>query len=191
MEKKIPGLVDLKDAAYNPRRISAEALAGLKTSLVEFGDLAGITWNATTGNLVCGHQRLRALRTLHGEKLTMEGDAIVTPDGQRYPVRVVEWDELTEKAANVAANNPHIAGEFDDEALAPLLEEIGDQCEGLFADLRLDELVAIEEDLPEPPDVHAYQQQWAVMVVCRDEAHQRDVYDALRAEGHECKVVVT
>jgi hypothetical protein len=35
-----------------------------------------------------------------------------------------------------------------------------------------------------------YQQQYGVTVMCRDEAHQQEVYDRLVADGLECKVVV-
>ena len=135
---------ELKAAPYNPRKITPEALAGLKSSIVQFGDIAGLTWNRRTGNMVAGHQRLRALRTVYTDKLTMEdlGDTIVlrAPDGLVFNVRVVDWDEKQEKAANVAANNPHIAGEFD-EKLDALLAEINEWNPDVFGDLRLDALM--------------------------------------------------
>ena len=109
---KPPALDDLRPAAYNPRKIDAESLAGLGVSLREFGDISGLVWNSRTGNLVAGHQRLAALKAEYGDELAMDGEAVVAPTGERFPVRVVDWDEKTEKAANVAANNPHIAGEF-------------------------------------------------------------------------------
>jgi hypothetical protein len=34
-----------------------------------------------------------------------------------------------------------------------------------------------------------YQQQYGVIVVCRDEAHQERVYTTLSARGLKCKVV--
>lgn len=34
-----------------------------------------------------------------------------------------------------------------------------------------------------------YQQQYGVIVVCRDERHQEQVYTRLRARGLKCKVV--
>lgn len=137
-------IADLRAAPYNPRRISPEALAGLKTSIVNFGDLSGITHNRATGNLVCGHQRLDSLKALHGAKIRIEGEppVIVCPDGARFPIRVVDWDLATEKAANVAANSPLIAGEFDGAALESLLAETKAWDAGLFEDLRMDKLMA-------------------------------------------------
>lgn len=130
---------DLKPDPRNPRRISPEAMGALSRSLEAFGDIAGLTFNQRTGHLVSGHQRLAALRAEHGDALRLEDGAVVTPDGQRFPVRVVDWDEITEKAANLAANSPYLAGEFT-EGLLPLLEEIRAELPDLCGALRLDDL---------------------------------------------------
>lgn len=34
-----------------------------------------------------------------------------------------------------------------------------------------------------------YQPKYGVIVLCRDEAHHRAVYEQLRGQGHTCKVV--
>lgn len=34
-----------------------------------------------------------------------------------------------------------------------------------------------------------YRQQYAVVVICKDEADQQDIYERLRAEGYKLKVV--
>ena len=132
----LTSLEDLKPAPYNPRRIDPSAAKGLESSLENFGDISGIVWNATSGHVVCGHQRLAALKAKHGDKLTLKRGQIVTPDGKSFSVRVVEWDDAKEKAANVAANNQHIAGEFTSDVLS-LLESLEDALPE-FADLRLD-----------------------------------------------------
>ena len=61
---KLQSIDDLRASPRNPRKISAEALAGLKTSLASYGDISGIVWNERTGELVAGHQRVRALKAL-------------------------------------------------------------------------------------------------------------------------------
>jgi len=106
---------DLKGAPYNPRTISEEALEGLKASLAEFGDISGLVWNRRTGRLVAGHQRVRALRERYGDGLRIIEGSVVTPAGERFPIRVVDWPEEREKAANLAANSPLLAGEFTAE----------------------------------------------------------------------------
>jgi len=152
-KKHIPATVaDLKPCPWNPRAIDGEAMQGLQASVKAFGDISGIVFNTRTGHLVAGHQRLTILKQTH--KLTLEGDngtlAVVTDAGTRFPVRLVDWDDATEKAANVAANSPHIAGRFT-EGLAPILVELETDLPELTASLRLGELRA---DLPpvEPQD---------------------------------------
>lgn len=36
-----------------------------------------------------------------------------------------------------------------------------------------------------------YKEQYGVIVICRDEAEQKEIYDRLHSEGYECKVVTT
>lgn len=137
---------DLKDSNYNPRTITDESLKSLKFSMEEFGDLSGIVFNKATGNLVAGHQRLRGLKEKFGKKLRMvkqkdaeRPQAIITPGGDRFPVRVVEWDLRKEKAANLAANNPHLQGNFTGEVIE-LIEELEVHAEQLSVDIRLSDL---------------------------------------------------
>jgi len=155
MELRRLPLAQLSPHPRNPRRIEPQALEGLKASISSFGYVEPIIWNARTGRVVGGHQRMRALEEL-GET---EAEAVV--------VNLPETDEL---ALNVALNSRHIAGEWTPE-LAPILDEL----EGLLGDgfisLRLERLrddlaeldirldaedaAAVEEDevppLPEEP----------------------------------------
>lgn len=127
-----------------------------------FGDIAGIVWNRQTGHLVCGHQRVDRLRKAGGQLFVGENGAEVRiASGDSFPVRVVDWPEGKEKAANVAANNPMVAGEFTSD-ISDLLDEIrldiGDQA---FGDLRLDDLFTdvgrdkpvVDDDPPETPQM--------------------------------------
>ena len=143
----LTSITQLHEADYNPRAITGEALSGLKSSLAEFGDLSGITWNQRTGNLVCGHQRMRSLKSMHGEKLEIQPDEIegrawiIAPGMEPFPVRVVDWDEDAEKAANMTANNPEIQGSFTEGATA-LLAQIKERKPQIFAEARLSQLHA-------------------------------------------------
>lgn len=136
---------DLVGAPRNPRKITNEAADGLSESVQRWGDISGIVYNVRTGRLVCGHQRVAQLRRL-GAQLVK--GALQLANGERFPVRLVDWTEAEENAANITANNPHIAGTFTDE-LDPLLSEAraslgGDQ----FSDLRLDLLLdSVQDDL--------------------------------------------
>ena len=100
-------LSELNPAPYNPRKISSDALGRLTKSLHELGNLQPITWNAKTGNIVGGHQRLKCYSALGKNEVE---------------VWAVWLDEAQEKAANIALNK--LSGEFDLPQLKDLIEEI-------------------------------------------------------------------
>src|SRR3990167_6207784 len=186
-------LSDLAVAPYNPRRISPAASAGLRASLSTFGDIAGIVWNTRTGHLVCGHQRVAELTRLHGDLSIADGRA-TAPDGESWAVRVVDWPLAREKAANVAANNPHVAGEFTED-VAALLAEIQAADEKLFVALALDKLGA---DYPLPPDEGLtgarasldYEGKLQVLIECKSEKDQANIYEEMKRRGYECKLLM-
>jgi hypothetical protein len=122
-----------KDSPFNPRKIDKASLDGLKRSIERFGLVEPIIVNERTGHVVGGHQRLKVLKAKK-EKTTS--------------VVLVDLDEKDEKALNVALNNPHIQGEFD-ENLDMLLSELRAEDEALLRDLRLD---ALDVDFGEPPE---------------------------------------
>lgn len=69
-------------------------------------------WNRRTGNLVGGHQRLRALDSLN------EGNKDYT-----LRVSVVDLSSKEEKSANILLNNPEAQGEWDFEKLGLMLKD--------------------------------------------------------------------
>lgn len=182
-----PNMEDLVAAPYNPRRISDAAATGLGHSLEEFGDISGIVWNATTRRLVCGHQRVTQLRE-RGAKLVR--GALQLPSGERFAVRVVEWSEAMERAANVAANNPHIAGEFTEDLEALLAEIQSDDSE------RYDRLLLAElESSQVPPVVSAESQlgalEYRVIITCNGEADQAALITELERKGYTCQALIS
>ncbi len=127
---------DLRGASYNPRYISESQLAKLKRSMESFGDLSGVVFNASSGVVISGHQRLK---TMAGKKTQLVRKAckdgrgtiaegyiqVMEADGStaRVPYREVNWsDRQTEIAANIAAN-AH-GGDFDDLKLGTLLHKL-------------------------------------------------------------------
>lgn len=122
----INSIFDLKDAEYNPRHITDSALCGLVDSISEYGDLSGIVWNKKTGNLVCGHQRKKAIIKQYGDAVRIENDPprIVAPDGTEFSIRVVDWPQDKEVMANIAANSEDIQGKFSEPSLAAILQDL-------------------------------------------------------------------
>jgi hypothetical protein len=143
----------LRPDPANPRRITPEAATGLGVSMGTFGDIAVVTYNERTGELVAGHQRMAQLRaagatTWHRVSQT-DGYVDDPKTGERFRVRIVDWDPTKQRAANLVANNPHIAGEYSPEALAQL-KAIEDDVD--YGALRLDAMQAsLEAAVPVVP----------------------------------------
>lgn len=135
-------IATLMASPRNPRTISTAAMAGLGESIDRFGDLSGIVWNKRSGHLVAGHQRMAVLKKAGAKSWAQTGDTgeIVHPKtGERFAVRIVDWDETTEMMANLTANNAAISGDFTDTAIEELRAvEIAAGFEALL----LDELAA-------------------------------------------------
>ncbi len=115
----------LNPAKYNPRRIAPAAMAALTKSLERFGDVQPIVWNKRSCLVVAGHQRLKILKAKKVRQTT---------------VVVVDLDERSERALNIALNSTALAGTFSD-GLEALLEAIQRDDEVLFAELRFAELL--------------------------------------------------
>ncbi len=107
----------IKEAPYNPRVIGEGAEKRLRKMIKNMGLLGTLIWNERSGNLVSGHQRLKALDAL-------EGYPAKKPD---YDVRVtaVDLSDREEKEANVFMNNPSTQGEWDYEKLGGLMLDDG------------------------------------------------------------------
>ncbi len=103
-------IAELIPAPYNPRKDIQPGDAEyekLRRSLEEFGYVEPVIWNARTGYVVGGHQRLKVLREL-GET---EIDCVI-----------VDLPEAQEKALNVALNK--ISNDWDTEKLTELLKDL-------------------------------------------------------------------
>lgn len=125
-------LSDLKPNPSNPRKISEEQLTRLKKSIDKFGDLSGFVFNRTTQQLVGGHQRAKVFPSdaiieivevfQNPTETGTIAQGFVVSNGERFAYREVVWDELTEKTANVAANQH--GGEFDLSKLSEWVLEL-------------------------------------------------------------------
>lgn len=104
-------LSDIDPAVYNPRDIDADSLRGLQDSLLRFGLLDVIVVNVAGGKktIVSGHQRCKAL---------IDAGTVFAD------VAVVEFDEVTEKIANISLNNPAIQGTWDVAKGLPQVDKI-------------------------------------------------------------------
>jgi hypothetical protein len=138
----------LRNAPYNPRRISEAALRGLQSSVERFGLVQPIIVNERTGYIVGGHQRVKALKAAGAT------DALVV---------LVDLPDTEERALNLALNSPAIAGEFT-EGLGALLDEVQAADAELFDALMFDAFVT-----PEPTD-----DEWGDVLGALPEGEQGD-----------------
>jgi DNA modification methylase len=110
----------------NPRKISEKQFAELRDSLQQLGDLAGIVYNTTSGEIVSGNQRSKVIdinecEVEYTEQLAKPDEqgtvahGFVIWRGGRYAYREVAWDEKTEERAVIVANK--LGGEWDTEIL--------------------------------------------------------------------------
>ena len=136
----------LKPSNYNPRTISEKDLKALVKNMNKYGTLEILVANQRTGNIISGHQRLKAAILLGMKKL---------------PVIWIDVSKRDEKMINLAMNK--ISGEWDAPMLKDILEEIdngeGDMDMTGFDDVEIEMLMTesyqdeIEEDeVPEPPE---------------------------------------
>jgi hypothetical protein len=103
----------------------------LKRQLAEFGDLSGFVHNVRTGELVCGHQRMKNIgeHEVHVEKSYEKPTATGTVAegwieyaGERFAFRQVDWPDEKARKAMLAANN--VAGSWETDKLADLIDQI-------------------------------------------------------------------
>ncbi len=126
---------DLSPNPKNPRKDwSGPQQAAFKKSLEEFGDLSGIVFNLTTGQLVGGHKRVIEFQQDEAPQLVKETTLaaaakdgtlcyghVTLKSGARFAYREVKWPKAKEAAANLAANK--WAADWDWEGVSGLLEE--------------------------------------------------------------------
>ncbi|AZS15349.1 ParB N-terminal domain-containing protein [Paenibacillus lutimineralis] len=140
MDIRIIPIEQINAAAYNPRvnlQPGDPEYEKLKQSILSFGYVEPIVWNERTGNMVGGHQRYKIMVNELGHT--------------ELVVSVVNLDDQQERLLNLALNK--VSGDWDEEALAALLDELQTAGAELgltgFDDTEIDRLLA---DFTEPPE---------------------------------------
>jgi len=172
--------------ARNSRTHSAEQVAQIAASIREFGFTNPVLVDAA-GGIVAGHGRVMAAQHL--------GMAEV-------PTICVGWLSESQRRAYVIADNQlALNAGWDDEVLAAELSAIGGAGFDMgligFSDAEMERMLGLTggggdgaggDDKPDPGI--NYQEKFAVLVDCKSEAHQAQVYESLLAKGYTCKVLV-
>ena len=110
MEIKEMEIEKLLPAAYNPRvdlTSEDQEYQDIKRSIEKFGYIETIVWNKQTGRLITGHQRVKILKEKGVKK---------------EKISIVDFDEQTEKEANLALNK--VEGRSEPVKLFELITEL-------------------------------------------------------------------
>jgi hypothetical protein len=170
----------LTPAPWNPRTIKDERFQNLVKSIKADPDFL---WRrpilaTADGTIYAGNMRYRA-----AQHLCMETVPAVVED---IPERL---------AKERALRDNHQWGDWQDDQLGELV--YGLRADG--ADLELlgfteKELAKLLDEVGvgvgETEDEFAYHEQFGVTVICQDAAEQEQVYDQLKEQGYDCRVVV-
>lgn len=149
-------VAELVPAMVNPKGHDPEAIA---RSISRFGFTDPVIVDERTGRLVGGHGRAAMLADAEAAGLEPPDGITVGPDGWELPV-VRGWssrDDAEAHALGVALNQTTLAGGFDYQALADLLQSINaDDTELVaalgFPDHDLAVLLAATQSTWAPPD---------------------------------------
>jgi len=116
---------EVNPADYNPRKLSDEARKKLKANIKANGLIGGLVYNAETGNLVSGHQRLSIADEIN--KYNPE-----TKDND-YDIKLekISVDIKKEKELNIWFNSSSVQGEYDYKKLAQIFPDIDASLAGL------------------------------------------------------------
>lgn len=126
---------------------------------------------------------------------------------QKWPVLVLDVDDQGAQRLLASLHPLEALAEADHQKLEQLVQQAQLEGEQLLEAVaqRWSEQEAAEGELAEPPAAalddsdltpdevpeHVTRHAYGVIVLCNNEPEQRQVYDDLRGQGYDCRVVVT
>lgn len=169
----------------NLKDLRAEELEKLKRSILRYGfSFPVFVWG---DKILDGHQRVFAVRELLKEKHTIG----------KIPVVEIEAENETEAAEKLLILNSRYA-RITDEGLYEFLSNHSVDLTGIKDDLVLPEIDLdrfisgwSEETSQTVSPENNYAAQYGVIVICESESNQAEVYNKLKGEGFNCRVVNT
>ena len=171
--------------ARNPRK-NDDVVDKMVSAIKEFGFRIPIVAKSD-GSVVDGHLRLKAAKRLGMTEVPVALADELT-DEQVKAFRILanksanwaEWDndllKLEIDELKLANFNLDLTG-FDNIELKNLFDEKGDDTNNT-------------DDGDIPPDDFKYEQKFGVIIECKSESEQKEIYERLTNEGFTCKVVV-
>lgn len=190
--------------ARNSRTHSAEQVEEILASILEFGWTMPVLYDAQ--GMVAGHGRAEAAELGYSRGLTLHMAPGPKAGGSPIPAGCVPaldcsgWSEAQRRAYIIADNRLAEKAGWDAGLLRvelAFLETVPDfdvSLTGFESLAALDKIMPVlgQNPIGDVPEDN-YQEQFGVIVICRDEAEQRALYERFRDEGlgREVKVVKT
>ena len=187
LEYKYSTVDSLVPYARNARVHTDAHIAQLAGSIREFGFNVPVLIDEE-GNIIAGHGRVLAAR-----KLGM---------GEVPTVVASHLSDTQRRAYVIADNKLHDNSAFDYELLQTDIDQL--KAEGFdlslagFEDFEIASFTLpesgegfVDPSLGLPPPEGGYKEQYAVIITCKDEGEQKEVYEMLHSQGYTCKVVTT
>lgn len=188
MKLEVLDTASLTPYARNPRD-NEEAVASVAASIKSFGFRVPIVVHGADNEIINGHTRWKAANKLGLKR-----------------VPCLRADELTEtevKALRLADNKVSELAKWNEDLLKLEVEDIGDAFD--LGDFGFGDLTLGGENSGEgegegngeggeeinPNSSCNYQEQYGVIVMCKNETEQAAIYEKLSGMGYECKVVAT
>lgn len=164
----------LKADPKNTRTHDEANLKAIEASLLKFGQVSPIVVNSRNNQVVVGNGRLIAATRLGWTHIAVVRKTL-TPAEQR--------------ALSIADNRTAELADWDMERLESELASFEEEDSELFGDLLLAELTGAvaTDDEAEEVDVP---ESWQVVVVCSSETEQKALYERLKTEGLECRLLI-
>lgn len=177
--------IDLLQEYENNPRFNDNAVDKVMESIKEFGFKVPIIIDKDNV-IIAGHTRYKAAKELGLEKVPCLIADDLTPEQV--------------KAFRLADNKVSEFSSWDQDKLYSELMELqtmdfniesfGFESSGISTTTTGNELEESDGDI-NPDSNFNYKEQYGVIVMCKNEAEQEEIYSRLLEEGYECKVVAT
>ena len=188
----------LDEIVPNERNPKFHDVDAIRESYKRFGYADAIVRDDRTGKLAAGHGRCEVLASLHAAGEPAPAGIEVRAGRWYVPVQIgwASRDDREAEAFLVASNRITETGGWDMPATLEILSSL-DSLAGTGWDAAelerqtwsLDDINSA--DLDESDPAGAYKEQYAVIVICADEAEQEKIYNELTGKGYTTRVVTT
>lgn len=177
LESRLVPIANLNPWPRNPRDGD---IPKIKHSLEHNGQYKAILGRAGHNTIIAGNQTLEAAHQLGWTHVAVDW---------------LDVDEATARRIMLVDNRTSDFATYKDELLLAELHEIGEDLTGTgYTTDDLDELERkVNGDLDGLPEDSGteddYHSRFEVVVECRDEDHQQDLYERFQTEGLDCRVL--